>query len=535
MKKLKQLFAILLVICMVVVSAPTYAFAATAKGTISAASNVATGVKVTWTKDTTKTGYYVYRKAGSATSWSKVKSITKNTTTTWTDTSVKNGTKYTYKVRSYKGKTVTTNNTTKTTYFVSKGSISSLTRASKTSITVKSAKNSTATGFQIRYSTNADMSGYKTLTVTGTTANKTITGLTSATRYYVQLRPYKTVSGTKYYGALSDIKNVSTYYTVYTTNIFTSLFLKQECSGDHIAVRYMSKLTYYDTASHSSKGDSIRLKYDGKYYYAWLLAGTKFSSKFTTTANPYNYDDVAVNPYAQEIIDKAVYIFKNVPNEYSNTEKGQDLNGNGKFGYDCSFFVSHCINTVMQKYNPLYNVTANVEDLSNVGVIYNNGLPNEFKAITVCSGTLDVDKLQPGDVLFYKLPEVNSAKNPNHCVLYLGDNQFIHSTKGADGVEILPLVDNYANNDYFKKAVRFFPEKVEPANQQMLVTLERGYATIYDKIPNDTSKKEAGRYYPGDEFTVIYSNQYYTYICFGEGEYGYIYNKPDNYKPVIAE
>ena len=68
------------------------------------------------------------------------------------------------------------------------------------------------TGYQIQYSLSSKFaSGNKLVTVgkTGTTS-KTISKLKAKKRYYVRVRTYKTVSGTKYYSAWSAKKYVKT-------------------------------------------------------------------------------------------------------------------------------------------------------------------------------------------------------------------------------------------------------------------------------------------------------------------------------------
>ena len=73
-------------------------------------------------------------------------------------------------------------------------------KASKGTIKVTASKMSGITGYQIRYSTKKSMKGYKTVTVkTAKALNKTIKSLKKGT-YYVQVRPYKTVSGKRYVG-----------------------------------------------------------------------------------------------------------------------------------------------------------------------------------------------------------------------------------------------------------------------------------------------------------------------------------------------
>ncbi|MCD8334425.1 MAG: hypothetical protein LUC35_03550, partial [Clostridiales bacterium] len=59
------------------------------------------------------------------------------------------------------------------------------------------------------YSTSSSFSSYKTVTVTSyKTVSKTISKLTKKKKYYVRVRAYKTVSGTKYYSAWSGNKSV---------------------------------------------------------------------------------------------------------------------------------------------------------------------------------------------------------------------------------------------------------------------------------------------------------------------------------------
>lgn len=91
-------------------------------------------------------------------------------------------------------------------------SISSLSRATK-AFTVKWKKQSTQTsGYQILYSTSSKFkSGNKTVTVSSSkTTAKKITKLKAKKKYYVKVRTYKTVNGTKYYSSWSSAKAVTT-------------------------------------------------------------------------------------------------------------------------------------------------------------------------------------------------------------------------------------------------------------------------------------------------------------------------------------
>jgi hypothetical protein len=66
-------------------------------------SKVAKGVKVAWKKITGASGYYVYRKASGAKSWTLLKKITSGSTVSYTDITAKSGTTYYYTVKAYSG------------------------------------------------------------------------------------------------------------------------------------------------------------------------------------------------------------------------------------------------------------------------------------------------------------------------------------------------------------------------------------------------------------------------------------------------
>lgn len=73
-------------------------------------------------------------------------------------------------------------------------------------------KSSRISGYQIQYSTSSKFkSGVKTVTVKGySTTSKTIKKLKSKKKYYVRIRTYKSVDGSKYYSSWSKVKTVKT-------------------------------------------------------------------------------------------------------------------------------------------------------------------------------------------------------------------------------------------------------------------------------------------------------------------------------------
>ena len=74
-------------------------------------------------------------------------------------------------------------------------------------------RNTTVSGYQIRYSAASDMSGAKTKTVSkNSTTSATIGSLSKGKTYYVQVRTYQKVGSKNYYSAWSSTKSVRVLY-----------------------------------------------------------------------------------------------------------------------------------------------------------------------------------------------------------------------------------------------------------------------------------------------------------------------------------
>ena len=173
---------------------------------ISSITNTSTGITVKWGKITGATAYRVYRKVGTG-DWKLLKTVTG---TSYTNTSLTNGSKYQYKIVAVK--TVGSSNYTsaasavKTMYRLSRPTISSATNVATKSIKVKWNSNSKASGYQVKYVKGTTA---KTVTVKGASSlTKTLSSLTKDATYKVYVRSYKTVSGTNYYSAWSAYKSV---------------------------------------------------------------------------------------------------------------------------------------------------------------------------------------------------------------------------------------------------------------------------------------------------------------------------------------
>ncbi len=179
---------------------------------ISSVKNQSGSVQVSWNKVNGADGYYVYRKDTRNGTWHYIGGTQKNLT--FTDTNVENGTVYYYAVKSFAGtgnqKTVSASSAAKNTIYLKNVFISSIANAHAGTMTVVHSKNDKATGYQIAYSTNSNMSNSKYVTKAGGNW-ETIqaTGLTKGKTYYVMVRPYITVAGYTFYGNWSAKKSIT--------------------------------------------------------------------------------------------------------------------------------------------------------------------------------------------------------------------------------------------------------------------------------------------------------------------------------------
>ena len=149
------------------------------------------------------------------------KNITQSITVKYNGKTLKKGTDYTVSYSSSKsigtatvkiaGKGSYTGTITKTFKInPAKQEIQKLTAKSKACF-VDWAQKGSATGYEIQYATNSKFTSAKKVTITNKKTDKTtISKLSGKKKYYVRVRSYTTVKGTKYYGAWSASKSVTT-------------------------------------------------------------------------------------------------------------------------------------------------------------------------------------------------------------------------------------------------------------------------------------------------------------------------------------
>ena len=190
----------------------------TAKVTITGKGNYTGSVSKTYS---IKNDFKKATVSGISTKAFTGKNITQSITVKYNGKTLKNGTDYTVSYSSNKnigtatvkvtGKGSYTGTITKTFKInPAKQEIQKLTAKSK-AFFVDWAQKGSATGYEIQYATNSKFTSAKKVTITNNkTDTKTISKLSGKKKYYVRVRSYTTVKGTKYYGAWSSVKNVTT-------------------------------------------------------------------------------------------------------------------------------------------------------------------------------------------------------------------------------------------------------------------------------------------------------------------------------------
>ena len=190
----------------------------TAKVTITGKGNYTGSVSKTYS---IKNNFKKATVSGISTKAFTGKNITQSITVKYNGKTLKKGTDYTVSYSNNKnigtatvkiaGKGSYTGTITKTFKInPAKQEIQKLTAKSK-AFFVDWAQKGSATGYEIQYATNSKFTSAKKVTITNNkTDTKTISKLSGKKKYYVRVRSYTTVKGTKYYGTWSASKCVTT-------------------------------------------------------------------------------------------------------------------------------------------------------------------------------------------------------------------------------------------------------------------------------------------------------------------------------------
>ena len=175
---------------------------------VTSIANGAAGITIKWSKNTTGTGYMIYRCETGA-KYKRIKTIGSNAVLSYTDTNVVNGKAYKYKVLPYKviNEINYYNNTGagKTTYRLITPTVKAANTAAG-SITVKWSRNAAVTGYQVVYKVGT---ASKTLTFTDKMIGSTvIKSLKKGSTCKIYVRSFTKNGTSTFYSGWSAVNTV---------------------------------------------------------------------------------------------------------------------------------------------------------------------------------------------------------------------------------------------------------------------------------------------------------------------------------------
>lgn len=170
-------------------------------------------IKLSWSKMSSASGYRIYRANSKNGKYTRVATMTKNSTTTFTNSKLSKGKTYYYKIRAYK--IVGKNNE----YGPYSSVITTSTKCSTPSISVKSIKSKNAKiswnkiygahGYRVYRASSKKGSYSRVATVSnGSTLSFTDKSVKKGKVYYYKIRAYRTVNGSKNFSSYSSVKYV---------------------------------------------------------------------------------------------------------------------------------------------------------------------------------------------------------------------------------------------------------------------------------------------------------------------------------------
>ncbi len=302
----------------------------------------------------------------------------------------------------------------------------------------------------------------------------------------------------------------------YTTAATTTLHTSTSSSSSSISVPYMTELILYKAVSTGSTGTWYKVGYEDTIYYLWVDEG---DSLLTETKSSFSYTGETI--YQQEVIELALLIYNNWDTTYGDNDSTGVANSDGQYVFDCSGFASYVLETVMQKYVSLYDLSANLKTLYNTTSIYNQGYNNELTVETV-----SLSEIQAGDIIFFNIADESDSSSSGlsytHCGIYLGNNEFIHCSHSfGGGVRIMPLTGIYA--DSIVTIQRYLPTEVMAADQTLYIKNPGSGTVAYIRAEASSSSEQLAKLYNGTAVTLkFYNNGNWAYVEYEDGKFGYI-------------
>lgn len=317
--------------------------------------------------------------------------------------------------------------------------------------------------------------------------------------------------------AASDFNAKQMYVGVRSVTLYSDT----NKSSQSVAVPYRDRIYEIKTVFSNPSGEWIQVYYNRKILYYYKAAD---SNSLVESIPEPKYQ--GKTPWQQQVLDNLKFIIENWDTKYAHQSSMGVMDEDGKYGFDCSGLSAYVINKTMQTFVPTYRLSRSIVTLYESDVLYNLGVNGEFRAQTICEGVLDESKLEPGDILFFNLnTEENGEQHErgyNHCGIYIGDGEMIHSSHSFDGkVRIMPLTGIY--NTKFVKARRYLPESISKIGELNYTTLTT--TKIYEeKTVSSNVVSKVGLEVPVELlFTDI--NGTWAYVRMSDGKQGFVLSK----------
>lgn len=212
-------------------------------------------IVVSWGKVSRSSGYTIFRRISSDSSYKKVGTVSSADTLEYSDTNVSGGKIYYYRVCA--NSSILGDNTGRgdsssawKVPLVAAGTLNSVSLGSAGALTISWEKVSNAAGYQLAYATSK--SGKYTQVTKTSSTSYTHSGLTSGSTYYYKVRAYaKLADGSKIYGAWSSVKSQTVGYLIMGSSDLTVSEM----------VSYYNARYTYPADVYSSKGASTAKKF----------------------------------------------------------------------------------------------------------------------------------------------------------------------------------------------------------------------------------------------------------------------------------
>lgn len=253
--------------------------------------NLSVGIRLTWSYDGESKDFNIFKK----TDGNAFEKIAKVSNTTFTDSDVKNGVFYSYKIAPADSTDSSSYSDTKKIKRLTGVSITSIKR-NGSEIEVKFTENKKADGYKIYYCTDDSFEASKTKSIKTSKLSGKITGLKKDKTYYVRVRAYSMSGDTSYNGVYTakkkvTSKNCTKKYVIMknVSKVTASSKLKSTASytygADNLIDGSLAN-AWCEGVSGYGEGESVTLTLDGSY----IVSGMKINAGYQKSLTSY-YDN----------------------------------------------------------------------------------------------------------------------------------------------------------------------------------------------------------------------------------------------------